>query len=89
MVDRELQQYIEEHILPRYDRHDAAHKRNHADTVIRQSLALAHNYDVDLNMVYTIAAYHDTGIIHGREHHPSHGAVHPNPPPRAWQRGGI
>lgn len=69
MVDRELQQYIEEHILPRYDRHDAAHRRNHADTVIRQSLALARNYDVDLNMVYTIAAYHDTGIIHGREHH--------------------
>ena len=69
MVDKELQQYIEEYILPLYDKHDAAHKRNHADTVIRQSLALARNYDVDLNMVYAIAAYHDTGIIHGREHH--------------------
>ena len=69
MVDKELQQYIEEYILPLYDKHDAAHKRNHADTVIRQSLVLARNYDVDLNMVYTIAAYHDTGIIHGREHH--------------------
>ena len=69
MVDKELQQYIEEHILPLYDKHDAAHKRNHADTVIRQSLVLARNFDVDLNMVYAIAAYHDTGIIHGREHH--------------------
>lgn len=69
MVDRELQQYIEEHILPLYDRHDAAHRRNHADTVISQSLAIAHNYDVDMNMVYAIAAYHDTGIIHGRERH--------------------
>ena len=69
MVDRELQQYIEEHILPLYDRHDAAHRRNHADTVISQSLAIAHNYDVDMNMVYAIAAYHDTGIIHGREQH--------------------
>ena len=69
MVNKELQQYIEEHILPLYDRHDAAHRRNHADTVIGQSLALARNYDVDINMVYTIAAYHDTGIIHGREHH--------------------
>ena len=69
MVDKELQQYIEEYILPLYDKHDAAHKRNHADTVIRQSLVLARNYDVDLNMVYAIAAYHDTGIIHGREHH--------------------
>lgn len=69
MVNKELQQYIEEHILSRYDRHDAAHRRNHADIVIAQSLALARNYDVDVNMVYTIAAYHDTGIIHGREHH--------------------
>lgn len=69
MVNKELQQYIEEHILPRYDRHDAAHRRNHADIVIAQSLALARNYDVDVNMVYTIAAYHDTGIIHGRECH--------------------
>ena len=69
MVDKDLQQYIEEYILPHYDKHDAAHRRDHADTVIRQSLALANNYDVDVNMVYTIAAYHDTGIIHGREYH--------------------
>lgn len=69
MVDRELQQYIEEHILPLYDRHDAAHRRNHADMVISQSLAIARNYEVDMNMVYTIAAYHDTGIVYGREHH--------------------
>ena len=52
-----------------YDKHDAAHRRDHADIVISQSLKLAKNYDVDMNMVYTIAAYHDTGIIHGREHH--------------------
>lgn len=69
MVNRELQQHIEENILPRYNKHDAAHRRNHADTVISQSLALARNYDVDMNMVYAIAAYHDTGIIHGREQH--------------------
>jgi uncharacterized protein len=69
MVNKELQLYIEKCILPMYDMHDAAHRRDHADMVISQSLALARNYDVDMNMVYTIAAYHDTGIIHGREHH--------------------
>ena len=69
MVDKALQQYIEEHILPMYDMHDAAHRRDHVDMVISQSLALARNYDVDINMVYTIAAYHDTGIKYGREHH--------------------
>lgn len=69
MINKDLQQYIEGHILPRYDRHDAAHRRDHAETVINQSIELARNYDVDMNMVYTIAAYHDTGIINGREHH--------------------
>ena len=69
MVNKELQQYVEEHILPLYDHHDAAHRRDHADTVISQSLTLAQNYDVDDDMVYAIAAYHDTGIIYGREHH--------------------
>ena len=69
MINQELKQYIEEHILPMYDKHDAAHRRDHANIVIRQSLRLAKNYDVDINMVYAIAAYHDTGIIHGREQH--------------------
>lgn len=69
MVNREIQQYIEEHILPMYDKHDAAHRRDHADIVISQSMKLAKGYNIDMNMVYTIAAYHDIGIIYGREHH--------------------
>ena len=69
MINNELRQYIEENILPRYDHHDAAHRRDHADIVITQSLKLAECYDVDVNMVYAIAAYHDTGLEFGREHH--------------------
>ena len=69
MISGELIEYIEREILPMYDKHDAAHRRDHTDIVIGQSLKLAENYDVDMNMVYAIAAYHDTGIIHGREHH--------------------
>ena len=69
MILTELKEYIETTILPMYDKHDAAHRRDHADIVIRQSLKLAENYDVDMNMVYAIAAYHDTGIIYGREQH--------------------
>ena len=38
-------------------------------TVIAQSLALAARYDVDTDMVYTVAAYHDTGLANGRERH--------------------
>lgn len=69
MIDNKLRQYVEEKILPLYDTFDGAHRRDHAITVIEQSLALARHYDVEEAMVYTIAAYHDTGLRYGREHH--------------------
>ena len=68
-INDSLIQYIERGILPRYDLFDAAHKRNHAEEVIERSLALAKHYDVDKNMVYAIAAYHDTGLCEGRDTH--------------------
>lgn len=65
----ELQAYIEQEIIPRYDHFDPAHQRDHVTMVIKQSLELAEKLDVNINMVYAIAAYHDTGICEGREHH--------------------
>lgn len=64
-----LRSYIEAEILPRYNTFDAAHQLSHAEEVISGSLQLAAHYAVDLNMVYTIAAYHDTGLCEGREMH--------------------
>ncbi|MBQ9293827.1 MAG: HD domain-containing protein [Bacteroidaceae bacterium] len=69
LIDPTLQQYIEREILPRYDHFDKAHQQDHVRMVIRQSLELADKMDVDVNMVYAIAAYHDTGLQEGREHH--------------------
>ncbi len=68
-IDTDLVYYIEQDILPRYDHFDAAHQRNHAEEVIERSLALAEHYDVDNDMVYAIAAYHDTGLCEGRDTH--------------------
>ena len=68
-INKDLIQYIERQILPCYDHFDAAHQRNLAEEVITRSLALAEYYDVDKNMVYTIAAYHDTGLCEGRDTH--------------------
>ena len=65
----ELIDYIETEILPRYEAFDKAHDRTHALTVISQSLKLAQHYDVSPAMVYTIAAFHDTGLAEGREQH--------------------
>jgi uncharacterized protein len=69
MVNSTLKKYVEQEILPRYDHFDAAHQRNHAEEVIERSMALAQHYDVNENMVYTIAAYHDTGLCEGRDTH--------------------
>ena len=69
MVNPNILAHVEQEILPRYDHFDAAHQRNHADEVIERSLALAKHYDVDENMVYAIAAYHDTGLCKGRDIH--------------------
>lgn len=66
---QELQRYVEEHIIPLYDHFDKAHQRDHVYMVIRQSLDLAAQMEVDRDMVYAIAAYHDIGLCEGREHH--------------------
>ena len=68
-IDTHLVHYIDQEILPRYEQFDAAHQRNHAEEVIERSLALAEHYEVDVNMVYAIAAYHDTGLCEGRDTH--------------------
>ncbi len=69
VVNTELREYIEQHIIPRYDGFDKAHQRDHVLMVIQQSLELAEKLGADADMAYTIAAYHDTGLCEGREHH--------------------
>lgn len=68
----ELRAYIEAQVIPRYEAFDATHSTEHVRTVIGQSLALARHYDVEIDMVYAIAAFHDTGLAHGRELHHIH-----------------
>ena len=73
-MKKELKDYIERQILPRYTHFDKAHQLDHIETVIRQSRAIADMLEaegtpVDKDMVYVIAAYHDLGIVNGRENH--------------------
>lgn len=68
-MDESLKLYIETNILPLYDDFDAAHQRNHVEMVIEQSMAIATGLNVDADMVYTIAAYHDTGLTEDRKTH--------------------
>ena len=64
-----LRQYVEADIIPRYDGFDKGHGRDHVLTVIRQALELSRFYDVDPEMVYVAAAYHDTGLCEDRKTH--------------------
>ena len=66
----EIRDFIEQEIVPRYDGFDAGHNRDHVQTVISQALSLAQYYpEVDRCMLLVAAAYHDLGLINGREHH--------------------
>ena len=69
MIRQEITTYIEENIIPLYDHFDRGHRRDHAYQVMERSAHLARCFDVDEEMVYIVAAYHDTGLCNGRELH--------------------
>lgn len=68
-VNPELRAYVEEEIIPRYDKFDKGHQRDHVNTVVAQALELSRYYPVDIDMIYAAAAFHDTGLCKGRETH--------------------
>lgn len=60
MINKNLQKYIENNIFPKYELNDKGHGMEHINYVIRRSINFAKKLDeIDLNMVYTIASYHD------------------------------
>ena len=66
---KSLVEYIDSHIIPMYDGFDAGHGREHVGAVVTEALRLAGFYDVDADMVYAAAAYHDTGLCVDRKTH--------------------
>lgn len=68
-MNNDLIKYIEKYILPLYENYDRSHRLWHITGVIERSLYIAHEYDVDLNMIYTIAAFHDIGTNVCRSNH--------------------
>lgn len=64
-----LKMYLHQTIIPIYRHFDPAHQMDHVLTVIDNSLEIANDYDVDVDMVYVIACYHDIGMQYGRKDH--------------------
>lgn len=72
----DIVEFIETQILPQYAEFDKAHNMEHVTRVIRRSLELAAKTGADINMVYTIAAYHDLGMSGPRAiHHLTGGKI--------------
>ena len=72
----DLVEFIETKILPQYAQFDRAHNLEHVTRVIRNALQLAGVTGADINMVYTIAAYHDLGMSGPRAvHHITGGKI--------------
>ena len=80
-----LERYIYEEVVPRYSEFDAAHKEDHALTVIHQAVELMDQRDnwladhpdsaeiwrseIRRDILLAAAACHDLGLVNGRERH--------------------
>lgn len=75
-VDLTLMEFVEKQILPRYTAFGESHGLYHVTRVIKNSLELARMLGADINMTYTIAAYHDLGMEGPRAiHHITSGKI--------------
>ena len=75
-MNKSLVEYIESTIIPMYDGFDAGHGRKHVNAVVEEALRLAGFYDVNADMVYAAAAYHDTGLsVDRKTHHLESGRI--------------
>ncbi len=68
-INKELMEYIENEIFPLYNRNEEGHGIKHIKTVIQRSIKFAEKNNVNLNIAYTVAAYHDIGHYIDRKRH--------------------
>lgn len=62
MINTLLKEYIENNILPEYSKNEQGHNIDHIQYVVRRSLEFSKQVEnINLDMVYAIACYHDIG----------------------------
>ncbi|MBE6804434.1 MAG: HD domain-containing protein [Ruminococcaceae bacterium] len=60
MLNQKLKDYIEINILPEYTKNDSGHGIEHINYVIDRCFRFAKQFDnIDLDMLYTVAVFHD------------------------------
>ena len=61
-ISNALEEYIQNSIFPIYNKNDQGHNLEHIKYVINRSIKFANTIpDINYNIVYTVAAYHDIG----------------------------
>lgn len=68
-LNQELVKYITNEIFPMYRKNEEGHGIEHIKNVIEKSLELAKKQNVNLDMVFTVATYHDIGHHIDRKNH--------------------
>lgn len=68
MVNSEIKKYIEENIFPIYEKF-YSHGMIHVNNVINNVMMLADYYDLNKDMCYVMASYHDVGLKVDRDNH--------------------
>ena len=71
LIDKELYKYLNSKILPRYNHNIGGHDISHIEYVINRCFELIDEFklDVNYNMIYTIAMFHDIGYMSDPENH--------------------
>ena len=70
MINSKLKDYIEKNIFPIYEKNDSGHNIEHINYVIERSLKFASQFkNINLDMVYVIAAFHDIAHHIDKDNH--------------------
>lgn len=68
-VNKQLQEYIENTILPQYKLNGKAHGIKHVKQVLQRASKISKKYSINNNILYTAVAYHDIGDHIDRKQH--------------------
>lgn len=59
MINWELVKYIEENIIPKYKKNEDGHNESHINYVTKRCINFGKQINIDLNIIYTCASFHD------------------------------
>lgn len=70
LINSDLKKYIENEILPIYEKNDSGHGIDHINYVVKRCIELSSNFsNINLDMMYTVATFHDIAHHIDKDNH--------------------